>query len=41
MGHYVVWVGVYETLFWVGGGGWENILGVGVLSDNAHCLYNI
>ena len=27
VGHYPEWVGVYETLFWEGGGGWENILG--------------
>ena len=22
VGHYFGWVGVYQALFWVGGGGW-------------------
>ena len=27
MEHYVGWVGVGVYLFWVDGGGWENIVG--------------
>ena len=27
IGHYFGWVVVSGALFWVGGGGWENILG--------------